>query len=158
VHADVIQRLRTAQLGLKRLLESASPDPQRIAQKEAVVASITAELESAEAEVAQANADLAELEAQLAAANRTGSAALSWVTPTTREDGAPLAAGELGGYEIYVLSESTGESSVITLSDPLATSYSVDGLPPDTYHFSITAFDIEGKFSQLSEIVSKSIP
>jgi hypothetical protein len=157
-HAEVAYRLRGAQWALRRMQESVSPDPVRIAQKESVVATISAELEAAIAAVAQANADLADLEAQLAEANRTGSAALSWVTPTTRENGAPLAAGELAGYEIYVLSESTGESSVITLEDPLATAYTVDSLPPDTYHFSIAAYDLEGKFSQLSEIVSKSVP
>lgn len=87
----------------------------------------------------------------------SGSAVLSWTVPTSREDGSPLAASELAGYEIYLLAESTGETQVITISNPLATSYTVSGLPADVYHFSMAAKDRHGRLSPLSTIVSKKV-
>jgi len=97
--------------------------------------------------------EIAATEAAAAAA----AAVLSWSIPTTRENGTPLLPSDIGGYEIYMLSESTGESAVIVLRDPLSVSYTVEALPPDTYHFSIAAFDNKGKFSQLSDVVAKVI-
>ena len=88
----------------------------------------------------------------------TGSAVLSWSVPTTRADGQPLAMSELSGYEVYMLSESTGESRVITIDDPLSTTQTIDGLTPDTYHFAVTAIDASGLISELSSPVSKQIP
>ena len=88
----------------------------------------------------------------------SGSAALSWSAPTTRSDGQPLSMSELAGYEIYMLAESTGVSSVITLSDPFSTSRSIDGLTPDIYHFAISAIDSSGLVSALSPLVSKTVP
>ena len=87
----------------------------------------------------------------------TGSATLSWSAPTTRADGAPLAISELSGYEIYVLSESTGESTVIPISDPLLTEYTLNGLPADIYHFAIGALDTAGLVSELLAVVSKDL-
>lgn len=88
----------------------------------------------------------------------SGSAALSWSSPTTRSNGQPLSMSELAGYEIYMLAESTGVSSVITVSDPFSTSRSIDGLTPDIYHFAISAIDSSGLVSALSTLVSKTVP
>jgi cytoskeletal protein RodZ len=87
----------------------------------------------------------------------TGVATLSWSAPMTRANGAPLSMAELSGYEIYVVAESTGESSVITVSDPTALNYTVGNLAPDTYHFAISAVDTENHVSDMSPIVSKTI-
>jgi hypothetical protein len=87
----------------------------------------------------------------------TGSALLSWSVPTTRANGTPLAVSELSGYEIYVLSESTGESTVISVPDPLLTTYTLNGLPGDIYHFAVGAVDTGGLISDLSGIVSKDL-
>jgi hypothetical protein len=85
------------------------------------------------------------------------SATLSWSVPTTRADGSPLATSEIAGYEIYMIAESTGLRSVITVSDSAATSHTVSGLPADTYHFSMVALDTSGNPSELSAVVSKTI-
>jgi hypothetical protein len=87
----------------------------------------------------------------------SGSAILNWSVPTTRSNGAPLSMAEIAGYEIYLLAESTGETSVITLDDGSLTSYSIDGLSADTYHFSMAAKDSDGNLSALSAVVSKVI-
>jgi len=57
-----------------------------------------------------------------------------------------------------MLAESTGVSSVITVSDPFSTSRSIDGLTPDIYHFAISAIDSSGLVSELSTLVSKTVP
>ena len=87
----------------------------------------------------------------------SASAVLSWSAPTTRADGSPLAMADIGGYEIYVVSESTGETAVITLDDGATFSYALDGLPADTYHFSMVAKDSQGNLSAMSAVVSKTI-
>ena len=87
----------------------------------------------------------------------TGQAKLSWSIPTTRANGSPLAPGELAGYEIYVLSESSGESSVLNVNDPLVSTYTVNGMTPGVYHFSMSAKDTAGKLSALSAVVTKTV-
>ena len=86
-----------------------------------------------------------------------GSAVLNWSIPTTRADGAPLSMGEIAGYEIYVLSESTGQTSVITVSSGSTSTYTVTGLAAGTYYFSMAAKDTAGNLSALSSVVSKAI-
>jgi hypothetical protein len=87
----------------------------------------------------------------------SGSAVLSWSIPTTRSNGSPLTMAELAGYEIYVLSESTGQSSVVTVSSGSTTTYTVSGLAAGTYYFSMAAKDTAGNLSALSAVVSKTI-
>jgi hypothetical protein len=86
-----------------------------------------------------------------------GYAVLRWTIPVTRANGAPLAIAELRGYEIYVLSESTGERTVIAIDNPLSEQYRLEGLPPDTWHFAVAAIDTAGNASELSAVVSKTI-
>ena len=74
-----------------------------------------------------------------------------------RANGTPLTLNELAGYEIYMLSESSGESMVLTVHDPLVSSYSVSGMSPGIYHFSMSAQDTTGKLSALSTVVSKTL-
>ncbi len=87
----------------------------------------------------------------------TGSAVLNWSIPTTRADSSPLTMAEIAGYEIYVLSESTGQSSVINVPSGATSTYTVSGLAADTYYFSMAAKDTAGNLSALSAVVSKTI-
>jgi hypothetical protein len=87
-----------------------------------------------------------------------GTAVLTWSIPTTRANGDPLSPAELAGYEIYVTGETTGVSEVLQIANPMATSYTVQNLAPDTYYFAIAAYDANGLASELSAIVTKVIP
>lgn len=149
--------IRAVQLQISRLRLADPVNETLLAQKFAIRDGLRVSLASAVDRVAAANRELADFEAQALTLLADRRATLSWTTPVTRADGAPLAVGELGGYEIYMLAESTGETRVFTVSEPMTTSYTVDGLVPDTYHFSMSAFDIGGVFSPLSEIVSKTV-
>ena len=139
-------------------LRAANPvDPLAIEQKVAVQDGKRTSLTETVSRIATANRALADFEAAALELLANRRATLNWTTPTTRQDGAPLPTGELGGYEIYMLAESTGATRVFTVDDPMTTSYVVDGLTPDTYHFSMSAFDIEGNFSPLSAVVAKTV-
>ena len=81
---------------------------------------------------------------------------LSWVAPATRENGEALALSAIAGYEIYYTSD-RDRNSVIVIDGGQITEYSIDGLAADTYHFSISAIDIGGLKSEMSEVISISL-
>lgn len=83
----------------------------------------------------------------------SGSVQVSWTAPTTRANGEPLPSAELGGYELYMLSEQSGNDQYIVIADPTQTSYQINDLAPDTYFFSISAYDLDGLFSEPSDII-----
>ena len=149
--------IRLMQFQIDKLSRAISVNQTLLNQKIAIRENLRASLTAAVARVAAANSALAGFETSALAVLAERRATLNWSTPTTREDGAPLAAGEIGGFEIYMLAESTGETNVITVNDPMSTTFTVEDLAPDTYHFSMSAFDVEGTFSPLSEIVAKTV-
>jgi len=85
----------------------------------------------------------------------TGSALVSWTAPTTNTDGTPLS--DLAGFKIYYGTTLGNYPNTITLSGANHTSYQIDNLVPDTYHFVVTAFDITGNESSYSNVASKTI-
>jgi hypothetical protein len=82
-----------------------------------------------------------------------GSATLTWVAPSTNEDGTPLT--NLAGYKVYYGST----PGIFTSVDVgYANSYQVAGLTKgQTYYFAVTAYDTNGNESDYSTIVSKII-
>jgi hypothetical protein len=149
--------IRYIQLQINQLRRAVPVNQVALDQKLAVQDGLRSTLAAVVVRIASANQALADFESSALAVIVSRSATLNWTTPLTREDGAPLAVGELGGFEIYMLAESTGQTSIFTVDDPMTTTYTVDGLAPDTYHFSMSAFDIQGVFSPLSEIVAKVV-
>ena len=139
-----------------RLGEEPDANANLIKHKHAVLDGLRGDLAVAQNGIDLVTGQLSDTRIASAQAAR-GAARLSWSTPVTRENGTPLAPGEIGGFEIYMLSESTGESVVFVVKDPMAVSHTVADLAPDTYYFSISAFDVRGQFSQLSEVVTKTI-
>ncbi|MEM8498756.1 MAG: hypothetical protein AAF542_12085 [Pseudomonadota bacterium] len=87
----------------------------------------------------------------------TGSASLSWSIPTKRENGDSLALNEIASYEIYVTAENAGTSRTIRVDNRTQTKYTVSPLDSDTYFFSMVTIDSEGMYSELSQVVSKTI-
>ena len=145
---------------------AAEQEAARLAEAEA--ARLAAEQEAAqlaEAEAARLAAEqeaarLAEAEAARLAAEQQAAAqetVLSWSIPTTRQNGELLSPSELAAYEIYITADQSGGEQVIVVNDPMQTSYTIVGLAPDTYHFAISAVDVDGLRSELSIVVDKTI-
>jgi len=87
----------------------------------------------------------------------TSTVILTWSIPTSRENGDPLFVGELAGYEIYVVAETSGEDQVLSVNDPLATRETITNLASDTYYFSISSIDSDGLRSAPSDLISTTI-
>jgi len=89
--------------------------------------------------------------------NQTGtkSTTLSWIPPTQNEDGSPLM--DLAGYKIYYGTSAGNYANEITINNPGITTYVVDNLSPDTWHFVSTSFNASGVESVFSNAVSRTI-
>ena len=90
-----------------------------------------------------------------APAPTTGSAALSWIAPTTNTNGTPIT--DLSGYHIYYGTEADALTSSVNVPGPSSTTYTVTGLSPGTYFFSVVAYNAEGVDSPQSNLESKTI-
>ncbi len=86
-----------------------------------------------------------------------GSVTLNWSMPRSRQNGGALNVADLAGYEIYVIAEFSGADKRYDIDDPQLTTYTINGLPPDTYHISVSAVDRDGRKSTLSAIVTVTI-
>jgi hypothetical protein len=87
------------------------------------------------------------------------SVTLSWVAPTTRQNGAPLLPSELAGYEIYYFQEDSAveDGQILIINDANATEATIDELTPGTYFFAIATIDSDGLESDISDYVEAQI-
>ncbi len=83
----------------------------------------------------------------------TGQATLSWVAPTTNEDGTPLT--DLAGYKIYYGTATGNYPKNVDVGN--VNTFSITGLPTGTYFFVATAYNIAKFESTYSNEVSKNI-
>jgi len=86
----------------------------------------------------------------------TGVATLSWAPPRRNVDGTAL--NDLAGYYIYYGTNPDALNGVIRISDPYATTHTVDHLGPDTYYFKVVPFTSKGVKGSASPLVSNTIP
>lgn len=82
---------------------------------------------------------------------QTGTADLSWVPPTTNEDGSPAT---ITAFNIYAGTSATSLLK-IAIVDASQTTFTVNGLPVGTHYFAVTA--VGGGESQFSNVESKTI-
>lgn len=85
-----------------------------------------------------------------------GSATVSWIPPTTNEDGTALV--NLAGYRIYSGTSATSLKLLASINQPGLTRYFVESLASGRHYFAMTAVNSEGIESELSEIASILIP
>jgi hypothetical protein len=77
------------------------------------------------------------------------------VAPQTNADGSTL--NDLAGYRIYYGPSTGNYTESVTISDPLATKYTVENLSVGTYFFALRAYDKSNVESASSSEVSKTI-
>jgi hypothetical protein len=85
----------------------------------------------------------------------SGSATLSWTTPTTNTDGTPLT--DLAGFTLNYGNSPGVMSQAVNVSTATATGYTVQGLGAGTWYFSVTAYTSIGTQSAPSDVVSTTI-
>lgn len=86
----------------------------------------------------------------------SGTALLSWTTPSQNVDGSPLT--DLAGYQIYSGRTAATLSRLASINIASITSYRVEGLLPGTHYFAVSALSAGGFESALSGIATKTIP
>lgn len=86
---------------------------------------------------------------------RKGSVKLSWLAPKTNTDGSKL--DDLAGYKIYYGTSKEYLQRVIDIKDPSVREYTIEDLPPYTYYFVITAYNVAGAESSRSNIATKTV-
>jgi hypothetical protein len=90
-------------------------------------------------------------------------ASLVWEPPTTRVDGTPLPAAEIGMYEICVASDSTtcaeGGTTAPRFYEALASPVPIESLdlPAGSWYFTIRTVDTNGLASEWADPVSYTI-
>ncbi|MCE0759261.1 fibronectin type III domain-containing protein [Marinobacter sp. G11] len=90
-------------------------------------------------------------------------AVLSWTAPRSREDGSGLSLSELESYVIRYGQDKDNLTEQVVVPDAAAEdsqsypSYTITGLKPGTWYFTVQAQDQAGLLSAPSEMVSKNI-
>jgi hypothetical protein len=87
--------------------------------------------------------------------DKTVDITLSWVAPTTRENGDALLFSEIDGYEIYYFKDGTNEDNdqLVSITDPNTVDTTISNLTAGTYYFAIATLDTEGLYSDTSDYV-----
>jgi hypothetical protein len=83
---------------------------------------------------------------------------LTWLPPTTRENGEALCAHDLWGYRIIFTRAGASETGTVQMADPRADRKLLGPLGAGTWTFRILSIDSNGFFSQSSAGISKTIP
>ena len=82
---------------------------------------------------------------------------LSWIAPSVREDNTPLSLSAIGGYNVYYGNMPGQYVNTININDGSADSYTFTNLPAGTYYFVVTTYDADGRESQYSPVITKTI-
>ncbi|MET0088689.1 MAG: putative Ig domain-containing protein [Candidatus Thiodiazotropha sp.] len=91
------------------------------------------------------------------AAATTGSMSLRWTAPSTRIDGTPLNLADIDGYTIYVGTSQSNLQMYVDVNRGDISSYTIDDIELGNYYVAISAYDVSGRASGLSNIVAKSV-
>ena len=82
---------------------------------------------------------------------------LSWVAPAEREDNTALSLSEIARYKIYYSLTQGQYTNSLVINDFTATGHTFTNFSSGTYYFVITTIDTDGRESQYSPEVIKSI-
>ena len=85
------------------------------------------------------------------------SATLSWTAPVARSDQTPLSLADIGGYRVYYGTVEGEYPYRIDVNDGTAVEVVIKNLPTGTHYFVVTTYDTEGRESEYSELVVKTL-
>ena len=84
-----------------------------------------------------------------------GSVALNWTAPSTNTDGTALT--DLAGYRIYYGVAAGDYPNVVDVQGAGNTSVVIENLVPDTYYFVGTAVAVDGRESDYSSVLERTV-
>ncbi len=85
-----------------------------------------------------------------------GTVTLAWEAPTTNADGSPL--NDLAGYQIvYSVSTPLNPANGTVVDVGNVTTHTLTDLQPGTYYIAVTAIDVSGNVSGLSDEISTEV-
>lgn len=87
--------------------------------------------------------------------SQPGAATLEWTVPTTQTNGSTLA--DLAGYRIHYGKSTAALDQTIEIRNASISRYVIEGLPPGTYYFAVTAFNARNHESERSNAGMKQI-
>ena len=87
----------------------------------------------------------------------TGTITLSWNAPLKRSDGTPLSLAEIDGYRIHYGKTAGNYTSHANLGDGSAQRAILTDLPLGTYYLVMTTYDVNGRESGYSSMVTMNV-
>ena len=82
---------------------------------------------------------------------------LSWAAPVARTDGTPLSLADINGYRIYFGTSAGNYTESVEIADGTALSTTVTNIPVGTYHVVMSTYDVDGRESDYSSSIVKTI-
>jgi len=82
---------------------------------------------------------------------------MSWVAPVEREDGTPITMAEIAGYRIYYGTVQGNYTNNVDIADSSTMQATLSNLTTGTYYIVMTTYDVDGRESVFSQVVTKSI-
>ena len=83
--------------------------------------------------------------------------ALSWTAPVEREDGTPISMSEIAGYRVYYGTTEGNYPNQLDIADSYNMQAMLSNLASGTYYIVVTSYDMDGRESAFSEVVTKSV-
>ena len=103
-----------------------------------------------------ASTSLAPFSVTVNAAPTTGSATLTWTSPTLNSDGTALSA--LAGFKIYYGTSPANLNQSVQVPGAATTDFTVGNLSSATWYFSVASYSTSGVEGDKSNAVSKAVP
>jgi hypothetical protein len=88
---------------------------------------------------------------------KTGSITLKWTAPVKRADGTPMSLADIEGYHIHYGKSAGSYTSLLNVANGTATSVTVTDLPLGSYYIVMTTYDVAGRESGYSSMVTKTV-
>ncbi len=102
-----------------------------------------------------ASASLAAFSIAVTAAVGTGRVTVSWTPPTQNSDGSQLT--NLSGYQVVYGQSASNLSQSVSISDPTATTYTINNLTSGTWYFGVRASSAQAESDVSTPLASKTI-
>lgn len=83
---------------------------------------------------------------------------LTWILPTTRADGSPLAVADIAQINLYDSANAPPTTPLKTITDPTILSFTTGALAPGAHSFTVEFVDSAGDISPPSNAVAVTVP